>query len=235
VSTDENDRKVDFMSTIKRTAVASLAAAAVLLPASGVAAQGVEIPEEGWEYSAEWDFVQDDYTAEAQANTEATLAEHFPEWGFDVFNEEKRLQNYYIDGENETPVHRKFRADFTVPETEEALETALYLPGGITEGIQDISDGEAVDGHYLLYCSATDTECETEEHPDGMTLAWTSDGTYVEAAAFFPDGSVGWVWWGEDYLNGTPDGTIEVSPKEVAKFAAHLDTAPVWAALEAEA
>lgn len=223
------------MSAFKRTAFAAAAAAAVLLPATAASAQGPEIPEEGWEYSAAWDFVRDDYTAEAQAATEAQLADHFPEWEFTTTLESIRLQNYFIDGENETPVQRKFRADFAVPETEEAFETAIYLPGGISEGIQDVSGGEPVDMHYLLHCSAEDTECVTEEHPDGLVLAWTSDGSYVEAAAFFPDGSVGWVWWGEDYLNGTPDGSIEVTSEEVAKFAAYLDTAPVWAALEDEA
>ncbi|MCD0445547.1 hypothetical protein LO763_18200 [Glycomyces sp. A-F 0318] len=223
------------MSSFKRSAVVAVsAAAAVLLPATA-SAQTAEIPAEGWKYSAAWDVVQDDYTAEAQAATEATLGASFQDWTFTTTLEGTRLQNYYLDDENETPVQRKFRADFAVPETEEALLAELYLPGGITEGVQDLSAGGPVDLHYLLHCVATDTECASEELADGTLLAWTTDGTYVEAAAFFPDGSVGSVWWGEDYFNGTPDGAIEVTTEEVAKLATLLDTDPVWAALEAEA
>nr|BFF22109.1 hypothetical protein GCM10025732_00740 [Glycomyces mayteni] len=143
------DRKVIFMSVVKsvtRTAVAAAAAAAVFLPAAAASAQGTEIPEEGWEYSAAWDFVRDEYTAEFQSDVDDALASQFPDWTFDNSLEAVRLQNYYIDGVNETPVQRKFRADFWVGETGEGFETAVYLPGGLTPGIQDVSGARSSTG-----------------------------------------------------------------------------------------
>ncbi|GAA1684858.1 hypothetical protein GCM10009830_35250 [Glycomyces endophyticus] len=213
-------------STAKRTAVAAAAAAAVFLPAAAASAQGAEIPEEGWEYSEKWDFVQDEFTAQAHADTEDLLAEHFEDRTFSIGHESIRLQNYYIDGDNETPVQRKFRADFYVDGSGEGLETALYLPGGITPGIQDLTDGGDHDGHYLLHCSESDTKCKEKELRDGTVVAYTTDGTYIEAAAFFPDGSVGWTWWGEGEGGELP------SAKEITNFVADFDTAPVWHALE---
>ncbi|GAA2266476.1 hypothetical protein GCM10009853_019610 [Glycomyces scopariae] len=212
--------------TATRTALAAAAAAAVLLPATAAAAQGTEIPEEGWEYSEQWDFVRDEFTAQAQADTEDLLAEHFEDRTFTSGLESIRLQNYYIDGVNETPVHRKFRADFSVDGTGEGFETAIYLPGGITPGIQDVSDGGEFDGHYLLHCRESDTKCKERTLKDGTVVAYTTDGTYVEAAAFFPDGSVGWTWWGEGEGGELP------STKEITNFVADFDTEPVWHALE---
>lgn len=217
------------MSSFKRSAVVMASAAAVLLPATAAAAQEPEIPAEGWEYSEQWDFVQDEYTAEAQAETEELLAEHFEEWTFDNSLPMTRLQNYYIDGDNETPVQRKFRADFYVDQTGEGLETALYLPGGITSGIQDVSGGAQFDMHYLLHCGEEDTECAEVELEDGTVLAWTTDTTYVEAAAFFPDGSAAVVWWGD--MDGD---TVDVTADQLACLAADLDTEPVWEALKAD-
>lgn len=223
------DRKVIFMSVVKtatRVAAAAAAAAVVFLPAAAASAQEAEIPEEGWDYSEEWDFVRDEFTAQHQADTEELLAEHFEDRTFTSGLESIRLQNYYIDGVNETPVHRKFRADFYVDETGEGFETAIYLPGGVTPGIQDVSDGAELDSHYLLHCKEGDTKCKTKELADGTVVAYTTDGTYVEAAAFFPDGSAGWTWWGEGEGGELP------SAKEVTAFVADFDTEPVWHALE---
>ncbi|RRS01240.1 hypothetical protein [Glycomyces terrestris] len=218
------------MSSIKRSAAVVAAAAAVLLPASAAAASLPEIPEAGWDYSERWDFVQDELTAEAHDETVEALAEHFEDWTFDSSLPMKRLQNYYIDGQNETPVQRKFRADFYVDQTGEGLETALYLPGGITPGIQDVSGGEDPDMHYLLHCRASDTDCGETELEDGTTVAWTTDGTYVEAAAFFEDGSVATVWWGD--MDGDE---VDVTADQIVVLAADLDTEPVWEALKADA
>lgn len=217
------------MASFKRSAIVAASAAAVLLPATAAAAADPEIPAEGWEYSEQWDFVQDEFTDEAHAETEEQLSEHFEDWTFDASLSMKRLQNYYIDGENETPVQRKFRADFYVDQTGEGLETALYLPGGITAGIQDLTGGDDLDLGYLLHCSETDTECGEDELEDGTVIAWTSDGTYVEAAAFFEDGSVATVWWGD--MGGS---AVDVSVEQIAALAADLDTEPVWEALEAD-
>ena len=169
------------MASFKRSAIVAASAAAVFLPATAAAAGDPEIPAEGWEYSEQWDFVQDEYTAEAHEETTEQLNEHFEDWTFDASLEMKRLQNYYIDGENETPVQRKFRADFYVDQTGEGLETALYLPGGISTGIQDVTGGDDFDMHYLVHCRESDTECGEEELEDGTVVAWTTDGTYVEA------------------------------------------------------
>jgi hypothetical protein len=223
------DRKVIFMSTAKtatRTAFAAIAAAAVFLPATAASAQETEIPEEGWEYSEKWDFVRDDYTAEFQADVDDALATQFEDWTFDNSLEAVRLQNYYIDGANETPVQRKFRADFWVNETGEGFETAVYLPGGITPGVQDLTDGGEYDAHYLLQCRADDTECESTELADGTVVAYTTDGTYVEAAAFYPDGSASWSWW------GAFEGPLQVTPDDVTSLVLDLSTEPVWHALE---
>jgi hypothetical protein len=211
-------------STAKRTAVAAVAAAAVFIPATAASAQETEIPEEGWEYSADWDFVQDEYTESFQADVEEALDTQFGDWTFDNSLEATRLQNYYIDGENETPVQRKFRADFWVEETGEGFETAIYLPGGLTPGIQDA--GEEHDGHYLLHCSESDTACESTELEDGTVVAYTTDGTYVEAAAFYPDGSASWSWW------GAFEGPLQVTPEDVTSLVLDLSTEPVWHALE---
>lgn len=216
-------------STAKRTAVAAVATAAVFLPATAASAQGIEIPEEGWEYSEKWDFVRDEYTEEYQEETVALLEEQFEDWTFTNGLEATRLQNYYIDGVNETPVQRKFRADFYVDQTGEGFETAIYLPGGITPGIQDVSEGE-FDMHYILHCRETDTECGETELKDGTIVGWTTDGTYVEAAAFHPDGTVGWSWWGA----GEWDGEVQVTPEQLTEFVAELDTEPVWDALESD-
>jgi hypothetical protein len=217
------------MSALKRSAVVVASAAAVFLPATAASAQETEIPADGWEYSEQWDVVRDEYTDEAQAETEELLAEHFEEWTFDNSLPMTRLQNYYIDGANETPVQRKFRADFYVDQTGEGLETALYLPGGITGGIQDVSGGADFDMHYLLHCRESDTACEEVELEDGTVVAWTADSTYVEAAAFFPDGSAATVWWGD--MDGD---AVDVTAEQIADLAANLDTAPVWDALEAD-
>lgn len=166
---------------------------------------------------------------EAHDETEEDLAEHFEEWTFDASLPMKRLQNYYIDGQNETPVQRKFRADFYVDQTGEGLETALYLPGGITTGIQGVSGGEDFDMHYLLHCREGDTECAEVELGDGTVVAWTTDTTYIEAAAFFPDGSVATVWWGD--MDGDE---VDVTVDQIAGLAADLDTEPVWEALKAD-
>jgi hypothetical protein len=217
------------MASFKRSAIVAASAVAVFLPATAAAAGDPEIPAEGWEYSEQWDFVQDEYTAEAHEETAEQLDEHFEDWTFDASLEMKRLQNYYIDGENETPVQRKFRADFYVDQTGEGLETALYLPGGISTGIQDVTGGDDFDMHYLVHCRETDTECGEEELEDGTVVAWTTDGTYVEAAAFFEDGSVATVWWGD--MNGE---AVDVSVEQITALAADLDTEPVWEALEAD-
>jgi hypothetical protein len=217
------------MASFKRSAIVAASAVAVFLPATAAAAGDPEIPAEGWEYSEQWDFVQDEYTAEAHEETAEQLDEHFEDWTFDASLEMKRLQNYYIDGENETPVQRKFRADFYVDQTGEGLETALYLPGGISTGIQDVTGGDDFDMHYLVHCRETDTECGEEELEDGTVVAWTTDGTYVEAAAFFEDGSVSTVWWGD--MNGE---AVDVSVEQITALAADLDTEPVWEALEAD-
>jgi hypothetical protein len=217
------------MSSFKRSAIVVASAAAVLLPATAAAAQDPEIPADGWEYSEQWDFVQDEFTEEAHAETEEQLAEHFEEWTFDASLPMTRLQNYFIDGDNETPVQRKFRADFYVDQTGEGLETALYLPGGIATGIQDVSGGEDFDMHYLLHCHAEDTECGETELEDGTVVAWTTDKTYVEAAAFFTDGSVAAVWWGD--MDGDE---VDVTVDQIAGLAAELDTEPVWEALKAD-
>lgn len=217
------------MASFKRSAIVAASAAAVFLPATAAAAGDPEIPAEGWEYSEQWDFVQDEYTAEAHEETAEQLNEHFEDWTFDASLEMKRLQNYYIDGENETPVQRKFRADFYVDQTGEGLETALYLPGGITPGVQDVSDGAEFDMHYLLHCRDTDTECGENELEDGTVIAWTTDTTYIEAAAFFPDGSVANVWWGD--MDGNE---VDVTVEQITGLAADLDTEPVWEALEAD-
>lgn len=217
------------MASFKRSAIVAASAAAVFLPATAAAAGDPEIPAEGWEYSEQWDFVQDEYTAEAHEETTEQLNEHFEDWTFDALLEMKRLQNYYIDGENETPVQRKFRADFYVDQTGEGLETALYLPGGISTGIQDVTGGDDFDMHYLVHCRESDTECGEEELEDGTVVAWTTDGTYVEAAAFFEDGTVATVWWGD--MNGE---AVDVSVEQITALAADLDTEPVWEALEAD-
>jgi hypothetical protein len=213
-------------STAKRTAVAALAMAAVFLPATAASAEGKkEIPKKGWEYSADWDFVRDEYTESFQADVEEALESQFGDWTFDNSLEAVRLQNYYIDGENETPVQRKFRADFWVEETGEGFETAIYLPGGLEPGIQEVEDGE-FDMHYLLHCTENDTECESTELEDGTVVAYTTDGTYVEAAAFYPDGSASWSWW------GAFEGPLQVTPEDVTALVLDLDTEPVWHALE---
>ncbi|MCC3763336.1 hypothetical protein K3N28_09655 [Glycomyces sp. TRM65418] len=217
------------MSSFKRSAVVAAAAAAAVLPAGAAAAQEPEIPAEGWEYSEQWDFVRDEFTAEAQDETEEALTEHFEEWTFAGSLPMTRLQNYYIDGENETPVQRKFRADFYVDQTGEGLETALYLPGGITDGVQDLTGGAELDMHYLLHCHEGDTECGETALEDGTVVAWTTDTTYVEAAAFFPDGSVATVWWGD-----MDDDEVDVTVEQVTDLAADLDTEPVWEALKAD-
>jgi len=227
-ASDWNNRKVIFMSSFKRSAVVAVSAAAVFLPATAASAQDTEIPEEGWEYSEQWDFVRDEFTAETQSETEAVLADHFEDWTFESGLESVRLQNYYIDGEHETPVQRKFRADFYVDQTGEGFETAIYLPGGIENGIEDLTGGDPSKGHYLLHCTAADTECTETELDDGTVVAWTTDGTYVETAAFFPDGTVGWVWWGQG------EGDLQVSPEEIGALVADFDTDPVWKALEAD-
>ncbi|WP_143015083.1 hypothetical protein [Glycomyces harbinensis] len=218
-----------FNSTAKRTAVAAAAAAAVFLPAAAASAQEPEIPAEGWEYSEAWDFVRDEYTAESQAQTDEALAEHFGDWTFDNSLETVRLQNYFLDGENETPVQRKFRADYYVDQTGEGFEVALYVPGGITDGIQDLTSGDPVDGHYLLHCSVGD-ECGETELEDGTVVGWTTDGTSIEAAAFHPDGSVATVWWGS-----FEDDKLDVTVEQITDLAADLDTEPVWHALNADA
>ncbi|NUQ88980.1 MAG: hypothetical protein HOQ43_11015 [Glycomyces artemisiae] len=212
--------------TAARAAMAAAAAAVVFLPATAASAQETEIPEEGWEYSEAWDFVRDEYTAEFQSDVDEALASQFPDWTFDNSLEAVRLQNYYLDGVNETPVQRKFRADFWVGETGEGFETAVYLSGGLTPGIQDRSNGEEHDGHYLLHCSAEDTECASETLADGTVVAYTTDGTYVEAAAFYPDGSASWSWW------GAFEGPLQVTPDDVTALVLDLDTEPVWHALE---
>lgn len=217
------------MSSFKRSAIVVASAAAVLLPATAAAAQDPEIPTEGWEYSEQWDFVQDEFTEEAHAETEELLTEHFEEWSFDASLPMTRLQNYFIDGANETPVQRKFRADFYVDQTGEGLETALYLPGGITNGVQDVSGGEDFDMHYLLHCRESDTECGEVELEDGTVVAWTTDTTYIEAAAFFADGSAATVWWG-DMEGNEVDATVD----QITGLAAELDTEPVWEALKAD-
>ena len=45
----------------------------MFLPATAAAAGDPEIPAEGWEYSEQWDFVQDEYTAEAHEETAEQL------------------------------------------------------------------------------------------------------------------------------------------------------------------
>ncbi|PRY54222.1 hypothetical protein [Glycomyces artemisiae] len=212
--------------TAKRTAFAALAAAAVLVPATAASAQDTEIPEEGWEYSEQWDFVQDEYTAEFQADVDEALAEHFADWGSEAGLEATRLQNYYIDGVNETPVQRKFKVDFWGDSGNDGLEAGIYLPGGITPGIQDSTGGEEYDAHYLLRCTAADTACETSETEDGDVVAYTTDGTYVEAAVFHEDGSVSWAWF------GAFEGETDVTPDQLVAFVLDLDTEPVWHALE---
>lgn len=216
------------MSSFKRSAVVAVSAAAVFLPATAAAAQEPEIPAEGWEYSAAWDFVRDDYTAESHAQTEEALAAHFEDWDFDDSLETVRLQNYYIDGENETPVQRKFRADFYVDQTGEGLEVALYVPGGITNGIQDLTSGDELDMHYLLHCGAGD-ECGEAELEDGAVVGWTTDGTSIEAAVFHADGSVATVWWGVG-----EDEKLAVTVEQITALAADLDTEPVWHALNTD-
>jgi opacity protein-like surface antigen len=216
------------MSSFKRTAVVVASAAAVLLPATAAAAQDPEIPAEGWEYSEQWDFVQDEYTAEANAEIDEILGEHFEDWTFDNSLPTTRLQNYFIDGQNETPVHRKFRTDYYVDQTGEGLEVAMYLPGGISTGYQDLTGGAELDMHYLLHCQEDDTECGEEELEDGGLLAWTTDGTYVDAAVFHPDGSVVTVWW------GLAENGLDVTTDDIIALATDLDTEPVWEALEAD-
>jgi hypothetical protein len=217
------------MSSFKRGAVAVASAAAVFLPATAASAQDTEIPADGWEYSEQWDFVQDDYTAEANAQIDELLGEHFADWTYDNSLPTTRLQNYFIDGQNETPVQRKFRTDYYVDQTGEGFEVALYLPGGITNGIQDVTGGDDFDMHYLLHCGADDIDCGETELEDGTVLAWTTDGESVEAAAFHPDGSVATVWWGL-----MDEGELEVTTDQIVDLAADLDTEPVWKALEAD-
>jgi hypothetical protein len=216
------------MSSFKRTAVVVASAAAVLLPATAAAANDPEIPAEGWEYSELWDGVNDKYTAEANAEIDELLAESFEDWSFENSLPTTRLQNYYIDGDNETPVQRKFRTDYYVDQTGEGFEVALYLPGGVATGVQDLSGGGEFDMHYLLHCRETDTDCGEVEGEDDSLVAWTTDGTYVEAAVFHADGSVATVWW------GLPDGDLDVTVEEIVALATELETGPVWDALEAD-
>ncbi|MDN3241792.1 hypothetical protein [Glycomyces tritici] len=216
------------MSSFKRTAVVVASAAAVLLPATAAAANDPEIPAEGWEYSELWDGVNDKYTAEANAEIDELLAEQFEDWSFDNSLPTTRLQNYYIDGANETPVQRKFRTDYYVDQTGEGFEVALYLPGGIETGVQDLTGGAELDMHYLIHCRESDTDCGEEELEDGSIVAWTTDGTYVDAAVFHTDGSVATVWW------GLPEDGLNVTTEDVIALATELETGPVWDALEAD-
>ncbi len=212
------------MSSLKRSAaVAAAAAAALLLPATAASAQETEIPEEGWEYSEAWDFKRDKYTVDAQIWTEEALDEHFGEWTFDNSLEMIALQNYAISYEHPDLVQRKFRGDFYVDQTGEGLEIALYVPGGIKDGIAyPDEEGQFEPGH-LVYCQETDTECAEEELEDGTVVAWTTDGTYVDATAFFPDGSAATVWWGQG-----EDEELHVTPSQITELVVDLDTTPVW-------
>lgn len=228
ITTGKIYREVTIMSSIKRTAVVVASAAAVLLPATAASASDPEIPAEGWEYSEQWDAVRDEYTAEANDEIDELLAEQFEDWSFDNSLPTTRLQNYFIDGQNETPVQRKFRTDYYVDQTGEGFEVALYLPGGIATGLQDLTGGAEADMHYLVHCQESDTECGEEELEDGSILAWTTDGTYVDAAVFHPDGSVATVWW------GLADGELQVSTDDIITLALELETGPVWDALEAD-
>ncbi|MDA1364691.1 hypothetical protein [Glycomyces algeriensis] len=216
------------MSSFKRTAVVVASAAAVLLPATAAAADDPEIPAEGWEYSELWDGVNDEYTAEANEEIDELLEDSFEDWSFDNSLPTLRLQNYYIDGGNETPVQRKFRTDYYVDQTGEGFEVALYLPGGVATGVQDLTGGADLDMHYLLHCHESDTDCGEEKRKDGSLVAWTTDGTYVEAAVFHRDGSVATVWW------GLPNGDLAVTTEEIIALATELETDPVWDALEAD-
>jgi len=216
------------MSSFKRTAVVVASAAAVLLPATAAAANDPEIPAEGWEYSELWDGVQDKYTAEANAEIDEILAEQFEDWSFDNSLPTTRLQNYYIDGQNDTPVQRKFRTDYYVDQTGEGFEVALYLPGGVETGVQDLTGGAELDMHYLLHCHESDTDCGEEELEDGSLVAWTTDGTYVEAAVFHTGGSVATVWW------GLPEEGLNVTTEDIIALATELETGPVWDAFEAD-
>lgn len=209
-----------------RGLIATGAALAVLAPA---AASAAEIPDEGWEPSPEWDSVQDEFTAEAGERTDAELAEYFETWTFEPTLGFARLQNQLSNG----LVHRKFRGDYDVAETDESLQVELYLPGGWDPGVQ--YTGEP-DDRYLLHCqdeSPVDLECVESDLGDGATAAWVwSPDDYIDAAVFLEDGSAVRIFWGADW--DADDPALAVEARDLVIVATGLDTQPVWDALEVE-
>jgi hypothetical protein len=194
-------------------------------PVSDAAQQRVAVSGSGWEPAEAWAHTADEHTAASNAQIKQVFAWAFGEVGMRDPYGTLRGQRDLANGR----VQRTFDTVFTVESTGETVYVSLFLPGGWEQGINRAS---VWDDRLLLWCPEGDrdvVDCRDGRMPGGARYGWVETRRYVESVVYFADGSAADILWA-----GAGGAPPLVTGPDVLFAAAHLDTAPVWRALDAE-